>query len=141
MGHDDRVQCIEAEFGSESQQPSTGSPWTPEETTHHINYLELLAAFLALKTFATNSQGKAILLRLDNVTAIAFLNRMGGTHSVALCNLAMQIWKWCLERNIFIHVRAKHLPGKLNVRADWHSQYTQDCNDWQLHPRGWIQEV
>ena len=70
---------------------STGGPWAPQEKSHHINYLKLLAAFLALKTFATNTHNKAILLRLDNVTAIAFLNRMGGTHSETLCNLAVHI--------------------------------------------------
>jgi hypothetical protein len=89
---------------------STGGSWTREEKACHINYLELLAAFLALKTFTTNLHHETILLRLDSVTTMAFLNRRGGgTHSVPLCNLAVQIWKWCLERNIFIH--AEHLPG------------------------------
>ena len=55
-----------------------GGPWVPLERSHHINYLELLATFLALKTFATNTHNQAILLRLDNVTAMASLNRMGG---------------------------------------------------------------
>ena len=118
-------------WGANLNNTSTEGAWTQEKACH-INYLELLAAFLALKTFATNLHHKTILLRLDNMTAIAFLNRMGGTHSVPLCNLAVQIWKWCLERNVFIH--AEHLPGKLNVRADWHSRHVQDCSDWQMHP-------
>ena len=54
---------------------SMGGPWVPQERSHHINYLQLLATFLALKTFATNTHNQAILLRLDNVTAMA---RMGG---------------------------------------------------------------
>ena len=65
-------------WGASLNNTSTGGPWAPQERSYHINYLELLAAFLALKTFATNTYNKAILLRLDNVTAIAFLNRMGG---------------------------------------------------------------
>ena len=65
-------------WGTSLTNTSTGRSWTPQERSHHINYLELLAAFLALKTFVTNTHNKAILLRLDNVTAIAFLNRMGG---------------------------------------------------------------
>ena len=72
---------------------SMGVPWVPQERLHHINYLELLATILALKTFATNTHNQGILLRLDNVTAMAFLNRMGGTHSDTLCNLAVHIWK------------------------------------------------
>ena len=100
--------------------------------SHHINYFELLAAWLALRTIANNTHNKVILLRLDNMTTMAFLNRMGGTHSENLCNLAAHIWKWYLERNIFIH--AEHLPGKLNVKADCYSRHTPDCSDWQLHP-------
>ena len=29
----------------------TGGMWSPAETSHHINYLELLAVFLAIKSF------------------------------------------------------------------------------------------
>ena len=84
-------------WGANFNNTSTGGPWTQEEKSHHINYLELLAAWLALKTFANNTYNKAILLRLDNVTAMAFLNRMGSTHSENLCNLAVHIWEWCVE--------------------------------------------
>ena len=66
-----------------------------DERRHHINYLELLAAFLALKAFAGGQHGISILLLLDSVTAIAFLNRMGGTHSIPLSDLAVEIWNWC----------------------------------------------
>lgn len=61
-----------------SQGTSTGGPWTGEEQQHSINYLELLAAFLGLQTFVASKKDIAILLRLDNVTAIAYLNKMGG---------------------------------------------------------------
>ena len=32
-------------------QTQTGGLWSPEEATYHINYLELLAAFLVIKAF------------------------------------------------------------------------------------------
>ena len=80
------------DWGVSLNNTSRGGPWVPQERSYHINYLELLA-FLALKTFATNTHNQAILLRLDNVTVIAFLNRIGGTHSDTLCNLAVHIWK------------------------------------------------
>lgn len=69
-------------WGASCQGISSGDPWTDQEKTHHINYLKLLAAFLVLKCFASNRRAASILLRLDNVTAIAFLNRMGGTHAL-----------------------------------------------------------
>ena len=59
---------------------NTGGTWTTEEAASHINYLELLAAFFALKSFASQKENSSILLRLDKDTAIAFINRMGGTH-------------------------------------------------------------
>ena len=100
------------------------------ETSYHINYLELLAAFLALKSFASHRDSTSILLRLDNVTAIAFLNKMGGTHSRLLSSLALEIWNWCIDRRIVIH--AEHLPGRFNVRADWESRHSTDSTDWML---------
>ena len=60
-------------WGASCRGRSTGGPWTPQEKNFHINYLEFLAAFLALKSFARQERSISI-LRLDNVTAIAFLN-------------------------------------------------------------------
>ena len=117
-------------WGANHLGVSTGGLWTQEEQKHHINYLELLAAFLALKTFARDCHSVAILLRIDNVTAIAFVNKMGGPHSTPLSNLAVEMWKWCCNRTIFVH--AEHLPGKENVRADWESRHARDSSDWMI---------
>ena len=70
-----------------------------------------------------------ILLQINNVTVIAFLNRMGGTHSQehSASDLAGKIWEWCIEEEIDIH--AEHLPGKENVRAEWESQHMRDASD------------
>ena len=51
------------------KENSTGSCHSALKTTYHINYWELLAAFLALKTFASQHMGTA-LLRIDNVSAV-----------------------------------------------------------------------
>ncbi|CAD6215480.1 GSCOCG00011219001-RA-CDS [Cotesia congregata] len=52
--------------------------WDENERKKHINYLELLAAFFAIKCFASKLSNCEILLRLDNTTAIAYVNRAGG---------------------------------------------------------------
>ena len=111
-------------------QSQTGGVWSPEEATHHINYLELLAAFLAIKAFGKTWQNITVLLRLDNVTAVSYINQKGGTVSRALCELAISIWTWCTERNITIE--AEHLPGQLNVQADQESRTIRDRCDWKL---------
>ena len=38
-------------WDTNSQGISTTGPWTPQEGVHHSNYIKLLAAFLALKSF------------------------------------------------------------------------------------------
>lgn len=52
--------------------------WKKEEVLFHINFLELLAVFMGLKCFAKNMFNCTILLRIDNTTAISYINRMGG---------------------------------------------------------------
>ena len=117
-------------WGAVCQGASAGGPWTSQEKEFSINHLELLASFLALKSFVAQRRSISVLLRLDNITAIASLNKMGGTHSRNLSDLAIHIWNWCLERKILIH--AEHLPGSENIQADWHSRHTTDSSDWRL---------
>jgi len=50
--------------------------WSPEEAQHDINYLEMLAAFLALKFFSSVVQGKHLKLLVDNTTAVTTINQM-----------------------------------------------------------------
>ena len=71
-------------------ETNTGGLWSATEAQFHINYLELLAAFLALKTFANDQKG-LILLKMDNVLVVTYINQKGGMHSNQLCNLALQI--------------------------------------------------
>ena len=108
----------------------TGGVWTAEEATHHINYLELLAAFLAIKTFGKGWRDTAVLLRMGNITAVSYVNHKG---SQVLCNLAIKMWTWCTSRNIIL--TAEHLPGHLNVTADQESRLIRDRCDWMLNPQ------
>ena len=117
-------------WGARCMETSTGGCWSTMEAQYHINYLELLAAFLALKTFANDQKG-LILLRMDNVSAVTYINQKGGTHSMQLCDLALQIWEWCIQRGITL--QAEHLPGNLNIVADMESQMAKDRCDWMIN--------
>ena len=59
---------------------SIGGRWSPEESQQHINVLELKAAYLAIQAFTRNRKPPPahIHLRIDNTTAVAYLNKRGG---------------------------------------------------------------
>ena len=61
-------------WGARCHLQSTGGPWSEEEKRMHINCLELLAATLAVKSFAKHRSRVSILLRIDNTTAVAYIN-------------------------------------------------------------------
>ena len=119
-------------WGVTFKETRTGGMWMVEERIHHINYLELKAAFLALQTFASHKHNVHIRMRIDNRTAIAYINKKGGTHSQNLSDLAIQVWEWCLSRGITI--KAEHIPGRENHEADSESRKGTESSDWMLHP-------
>ena len=119
-------------WGAAFQEERTGGLWTAEEACYHINLLELKAAYLALQCFLKERVAVHVLIRLDNRTAISYLNRMGGPSLSLLCQLALEIWNWCLARQITLH--AEYLPGTENTIADWESRHHQDSSNWELCP-------
>ena len=70
---------------------TTGGNWTPEEAAHDTNYLEMPAAFLALKSCKGTISGKHVKLMVDNTTAVTTINQMGTCHSEENNRLARQI--------------------------------------------------
>ena len=75
-------------WGAVCQRKSTGSPWSLQETQYHINYLELLAVFLALQTFVRDQREITVLVQTDNIPTMTYINQKGGTHSPPLTRLA-----------------------------------------------------
>ena len=58
-----------------------GGHWTPEEASNHIDYLKMLAVLLSLKAFHKELSRKHVLVRIDNMTAVSDLGKMGTSHS------------------------------------------------------------
>lgn len=77
-------------WGAHCNGASIHGLWNTEKQRWHINYLELLAAFLALKSFASGLSNCEVLLRIDNSTAI-YVNKAGGVKFPYLSDLAKQI--------------------------------------------------
>lgn len=115
-----------------------GGRWTPSEALKHINLLELQAAFFGLKSFADHIRGIHIQLQVDNTTAVAYVNNMGGSKSLELDQLAKDLWEWSISREIW--VSAVHIPGISNVDADEQSRHFNDKHEWALNT-GAFQEI
>ena len=104
--------------------------WSREVASLHINSLELLAVLQALQSFEDVVKGRSVLVRSDNMTVVSYINHQGGTHSPSLCRLAIDLWEWCLPRQI--HLSASHIPGEDNLLADFLSRGRFLPSEWML---------
>nr|CAH7755761.1 unnamed protein product [Callosobruchus chinensis] len=66
------------------------------------NALSQNKAFNAPRSFASDFSDCSILLRIDNVTAIACINRRGSVRIKSLNNITRRICLWCENKNIFL---------------------------------------
>ena len=105
--------------------------WSKNDRQFHINYLELLTVKLALETLAAGLRDAQILLRVDNTTAISYINKMGGIRLDKFCKLAREIWQWAEHRRIILI--ASYIPSKENVIADNLSRISNVDTEWELN--------
>ena len=104
--------------------------WSAEEKSMHINALEIKAAFYGIQCFASEKQDCEILLRIDNTTAIAYVNRFGSVQHTLLSSLARNMWQWCEKRNIFVF--ASYIASAENIHADAESRRSDADTEWSL---------
>lgn len=89
---DNRLRCIPGRVGSSPSRPEHRRLVVDRGSRMHINCLELLTATLATQTFLKNKISLSVLLRIDNTSAVAYINNLGGTVSRDLLNLAKNLW-------------------------------------------------
>ncbi len=100
-------------------RPASGE-WTEEFLSWHINCLELRAIFLALMYFLPVLGGYHIIVRTDNMAVVSHINHQGGSRSRTLDRLARRLLLWSEDK--FLSLRAVHVPGILNLAADFLSR-------------------
>ena len=89
-------------------------------------------AKLVLQSLGKDLSCCHIRLMLDNMTAVPYVNKGGGTHSLA-CNLvARDLWLWAKERNIWLS--ADHIAGCENVVTDFKSRNFKENTECRLSP-------
>ena len=121
-------------WGAHLNQSSTKGLCSDKEKRLHINVLELKVVSLALRSFKDQCQNQTVLVLTDNSTMVAYINKQGGTHSSEMCALLWKIMTWC--HHYHITLKARHIPGCLNVMANLLSRSTQvQSTEWSLHPQ------
>ena len=106
--------------------------WSQEETSSHINLLEMKALFLALQAFKDLVTDHRVTAMCDNSTVVAYVNKQGGTVSDALCSLTGRLLRWSETNRV--QLEARYLPGQSNVLADLLSRRNQVLGaEWSLH--------
>lgn len=113
--------------------------WSEDEADRHINFLEILAAFIGLRIFAKYLSNSQVLLRIDNTTAISYVNRMGGIQYPHLTDITKQLWQWCESRNLFVF--ASYISSSDNFEADRESRRTHPDIEWKLADYAYLQIV
>lgn len=112
-------------------QNSTQGRWDARKSLLHINKLELRAIYFSLlalcKFYNINCH---ICVKSDSATAVAYINRIGGT-VLSLLEETKNIWNWCFCKNIFIS--AVHIPGKNNKIPVYLSREFNDCTEWMIN--------
>ena len=120
-------------WGAHLNELTARGSWSVPESKLHINYLELKAVFLALKEFQDLCVNQIVLVATDNTTVVAYINKEGGMRSGPLCALLWRILTWCSQRQVTL--KARHIPGRLNVIADKLSRLGQTIQtEWSLVP-------
>ncbi|KAL0181298.1 hypothetical protein M9458_023704, partial [Cirrhinus mrigala] len=85
--------------------PGAGSSLRIPRPSWHINCLEMLAVFQALKYFLPDLRDRRVLVRTNNTAVVYYINHQG-----------------------------VHVPGHLNVGADVLSRQGPRPGEWMLHP-------
>ena len=120
-------------WGAHMGDSQVSGTWTHTDCRLHISCLELKAVFHALQHWAQMLQGHQVMIATDNSTVVSYINKQGGTHSPTLLRLTVELLLWLEAQNII--VRARHIPGCLNVIADHLSRPNQPIpTEWSLHP-------
>ena len=117
-------------WGAWTSSSEVAGKWSESESAFHINILELLAVLYAFQSLFRTTFSCAIMVKSDNSTVVAYINKQGGTTCRKLCDLALSLWDFCVVRNITL--AASHVAGVRNGRADKLSRLDAGDHDYYL---------
>ena len=103
-------------WGTSLGSDHLSSWWSRDVSLFSINHRELLAVFLAIRGFLHLLRGKTVSLFTDNMSALSYLRKEGGTRSSTLNSMAQAILRLCEDSSV--HLLPQFVTGRLNVLAD-----------------------
>ena len=120
-------------WGTHMGDSQISGTWTRTDHKLHISCLELKAVISSLQHWDPVLQGHQVMIATDNSTIVSYINKQGGTRSPTLLRLTVDLFLWLEAQNII--VRARHIPGCLNVIAGHLSRLNKPIlTEWSLHP-------
>ena len=126
------TDASELGWGAVVNHHSRNGQWNDNDKSLHINVLELKAIFNGLRLLCQDVYHANIKVLSDNMTAVAYVKNMGGTHSLACLNEARKIWEWAIEHDNWL--TPAFIPGVDNVEADLASRVFNNTSEWKLKP-------
>ena len=102
--------------GASWQNRHISGQWSHPDSSQHINWLELEAIRLAVLQWGPQWRNQTVQVCCDNSTAVAYIRKQGGTHSMSLFNKTLDIFH-LLDQFVILLIPT-HLPGARNVTAD-----------------------
>lgn len=117
-------------WGAHTESGVTRGFWSEAERHLHINTLELIAVLNGLKSLCNTASHCTILIRCDNTTTIAYINKFGGCRSEINLEWAKVLWRWCEEREVWLF--ASYIKSSDNWLADKKSREKLDESDFSL---------
>ena len=94
--------------------------FSSEESQQHINILQLKAALFGLKALRNNFHDIHLLINIDNMSAVATMNKMGITRSIDTNQVVHLIRNFILRHDY--QITATHIPDIFNEEGDAESR-------------------
>ena len=114
------IGCLPVRLGSTMQRNMHGRCLVSSGADNPYQLPRIPGSNTGSEDIHEDISGTSVLLQLDNATAVAYINNLGGTVLSQLMELVKEIWQWALNKDIFL--KAQHIPGVSNTVADAESR-------------------
>ena len=118
-------------WGASCDRWTLQGSWSPVLRHTHINVLEMLAVLNTITQRGDVLRHSVVRFCSDNISVVYYINKQGGTRSMALMRAAEQVLR--LAESLQIVLQASFIRGSLNVIADMLSRAdTVLKTEWRL---------